>query len=215
MTKLTHFGTLKVTGPDAAQFLQGQLTNDIRELKASNHQLSALCNRQGRVLALMDVFRVNDDYFLTLPQALISTIHPLLQKYIVAAKVHIIDASHEYSITVNQDFLQQQMRAIIPFIGLAQSGLFLPHPLGLVNLGAVSFNKGCFVGQEIIARMQHRTTNTKALHYFEIQQNPPPNIGETLELPKYPKGTIVNALEISPNTYAILMILDEKMLYTS
>src|SRR5690606_9815463 len=44
----------------------------------------------------------------------------------------------------------------IPLIGLAQSGLFLPHDLGLVRLGAVSFDKGCYLGQEIIARMHYK-----------------------------------------------------------
>jgi folate-binding protein YgfZ len=35
-------------------------------------------------------------------------------------------------------------------------GEFLPHYLNLPKLGAVSFNKGCYTGQEIIARMEHR-----------------------------------------------------------
>jgi folate-binding protein YgfZ len=215
MNTLTHFATLKVSGADAAQFLQGQLTNDIHDLDKAHHQLSALCNRLGRVLALMDIFRIEDEYFLTLPQELLTTILPLLQKYIVFSKVNITDVSNEYSVTVNQDFLLTQMRALIPFIGMAQSGQFLPHPLGLVQLGAVSFKKGCFVGQEIIARMQHRTTNTRSLYYFEIQQSHIPAIGEAINIPDYPSAILVNTLEIHPGTHAILVILDAKMLYTT
>lgn len=207
ISSLTHFGTLKITGPDASQFLQGQLTSDIRELTAANHQLTAFCNRQGRVLALMDIFRLNDDFYLSLPQELLETIQKELQKYIVASKVKIEDFSHAYAVTVNSDFLLSQMRALLPFIGLDQTGQFLPHPLGLVNLGAVSFTKGCFVGQEIIARMQHRSTTKKELQYLEVSEDALPALQET--------HTVVNTLKINPQTYAVLVITDTKMLYTT
>lgn len=38
----------------------------------------------------------------------------------------------------------------------ATSGVFLPQMLALDKLGAVSFTKGCYLGQEVIARAQHR-----------------------------------------------------------
>jgi folate-binding protein YgfZ len=44
----------------------------------------------------------------------------------------------------------------IPAVYLETSTKFLPHELNLPKLNAISFNKGCFTGQEIIARMQYR-----------------------------------------------------------
>lgn len=44
----------------------------------------------------------------------------------------------------------------IPAIYPETSGKYLPHDLNLPALGAINFNKGCFTGQEIIARMQYR-----------------------------------------------------------
>ena len=38
----------------------------------------------------------------------------------------------------------------------ATSGRFLPQMLGLEERGAVSFSKGCYLGQEVVARAQHR-----------------------------------------------------------
>ena len=175
---LIAYATLKVSGADAMTFLQGQLTCDMRDLPRLTHRLGAFCNRQGRVLALMGIFRLGEDYFLTLPEEIIEPIQNQLQKYIVFSKVKIDNVSDDYQLQISQDFLLAQMRAQIPFIGQSQTGKFLPHPLGLVKLGAVSFTKGCFVGQEIIARMQHRTTVKKELHYFEIQQSQIPGIGK-------------------------------------
>lgn len=48
------------------------------------------------------------------------------------------------------------IQAGIPRLNATTSGLFLPHELRLPQLGTVSFNKGCYTGQEIIARMQYR-----------------------------------------------------------
>lgn len=49
-----------------------------------------------------------------------------------------------------------EMRAGIARLSAVTSGLFLPHELRLPQLNAVSFNKGCYTGQEIIARMHYR-----------------------------------------------------------
>lgn len=38
----------------------------------------------------------------------------------------------------------------------AVSGTYLPQMLGLTELGAVSFDKGCYLGQEVVARAEHR-----------------------------------------------------------
>ncbi len=48
------------------------------------------------------------------------------------------------------------IEAEIPWIGQSTSGQFLAHSLNLDRSGAVSFTKGCYVGQEIIARMEYR-----------------------------------------------------------
>lgn len=202
----TPFSTLKVSGPDAMHFLQGQLTCDMREMLPMMHQWGAFCNRQGRVLALMDVFRMEDDYFLTLPQEIMATIYQELKKYIVFSKVTIDDVTQDYPRQQSPEFLLTQMRELIPFIGQAQSGKFLPHPLGLVKLGAISFKKGCFVGQEIIARMQHRATLKKELQYFEIHCNQIPAVGDEISWDEYHKGILVNALLIGEKTCAILVI---------
>lgn len=41
-------------------------------------------------------------------------------------------------------------------VSRATSELFLPQMLGLVEAGAVDFDKGCYLGQEVVARAQHR-----------------------------------------------------------
>ncbi len=48
-------------------------------------------------------------------------------------------------------------------------GLFLPHRLGLHNKGYLSFDKGCYKGQEIIARTHYRAKLKHGLHTFPMK----------------------------------------------
>ncbi|MDX2346903.1 MAG: folate-binding protein YgfZ [Legionella sp.] len=52
-------------------------------------------------------------------------------------------------------------------------GLFLPHRLGLHLSGHINFNKGCYRGQEIIARMHYKAKHKHALKIFTIETNKP------------------------------------------
>ncbi|MEM7763272.1 MAG: hypothetical protein AAF290_04265 [Pseudomonadota bacterium] len=50
---------------------------------------------------------------------------------------------------------QARLRAGIPDFGPVSSGKFTPHMLGLQDRSAISFNKGCYTGQEVVARTHH------------------------------------------------------------
>jgi tRNA-modifying protein YgfZ len=55
---LSHLGLIAARGEDADAFLQGQLTNDIRELSPTHTQLSSHCSPKGRMLASFRVLRL-------------------------------------------------------------------------------------------------------------------------------------------------------------
>jgi len=59
-------------------------------------------------------------------------------------------------------------------------GLFLPHNLNLQSTGYISFNKGCYKGQEIIARMHYRSKLKYELKLFEFKSEETIYIGQKL-----------------------------------
>ena len=61
----------------------------------------------------------------------------------------------------------------------ATSGTFLPQMLALDELGAVSFTKGCYLGQEVVARAQHRGKVKRRLTRLEWS-GAPPTVGEEI-----------------------------------
>ena len=92
------------------------------------------------------------------------------------------------------------IRAGIPEIFPETVELFLPHHLGLVGLNAISFSKGCFCGQEVIARMEYKSTPKRQLSYLQttayVGLLPPgtkiyadPHSTQTI-------GTVVNAIQL-------------------
>ena len=63
----------------------------------------------------------------------------------------------------------------VPDIALdAPFGKTLPAELGLEDLNGVSFTKGCYVGQEVTARMHHKTTPKKRLYQTRVTSPLPP-----------------------------------------
>lgn len=158
-------GLLKVSGRDAHKLLQGQLTCDVNDLSPTQPQLGAHCNPQGRIISLFYLFNYQGDYYLQMPRDMIDIALKALKKYAPFFKVELTDASDESSIIESlgshlPTFLENGVAMIYP----ETSGVFLPHEINLPQLNGVSFNKGCYTGQEIIARMHYRGKLKNQLH---------------------------------------------------
>ena len=152
-------GVIAFRGPDAAKFLQGQLSAEIEKLAPGARTHAGLHNPQGRVIALLAVTRHSPDEFLAvLPRELISPVMARLNKYVLRAKVRIADASGEFAALAESgaDRALAEIRAGVPQVYAATSETFVAQMLNLDLLGAIAFDKGCYTGQEVIARAHYR-----------------------------------------------------------
>lgn len=108
-SEINDLATILVTGDDATTFLQGQLSCDVTQLD-NNWCYAALCNPQGRALALFHLWQPLDtnnkeydknSYCLTLPTELTETIIKRLQMYILRSNVKLtVLEEHFYYATV-------------------------------------------------------------------------------------------------------------------
>jgi len=62
----------------------------------------------------------------------------------------------DVSLTDSQQWRIAELNSGMVWIDETNRDKFLPHDLSLADYGAVSFDKGCYTGQEIVARMQYR-----------------------------------------------------------
>jgi len=90
---LSHQGLISAYGEDAAGFLQGQLTNDVRDVSEHHSQLSAYCTPKGRMLANFRIFKRENTFYLRLPREQLESTLNRLSMFTLMARVTLKDSS--------------------------------------------------------------------------------------------------------------------------
>ncbi len=173
------FHRIVISGPDALSFLQGQLTCDVTKSSAIP-SLAAYCDIKGRVLANFWITHLDAAYQLYLPCDMVECVMTTLKKYGIFSKVTIaaqpVDAMPA---AINLSYLEYIQKGIV-FIVPATSLLFTPQMINLEKLGGVSFDKGCYLGQEVVARTQHLGQLKRHLYRFQCVAEQVPGPGDKL-----------------------------------
>jgi tRNA-modifying protein YgfZ len=264
-------GLIRVNGPDAREFLQSQLSNDIGELDAKRAQLTTWCSAQGRMLATFLAWREQEDYLLQLPLELVAPVKARLERFVLRARVRLHDASgtralagiggpgaavvleagfgaapaepmglseagpgavlialrdNLYQIALAPDSAQaswddlsararpagtpgwtwRRIAACLPSITAATQDRFVPQMADMERIGAISFSKGCYPGQEIVARSQYLGQVKRRLfrvHAAQAQLAP----GQDILAGSAIAGTLVNAAAAPRGGHDALAVL--------
>lgn len=195
--------TIKVTGPDAFEFLQGQLTNDLERLESEPEILAAWCNPKGRVIWFGTIWPIKADhesgYGLSAPTETAVDIVKRLTLFRFRSKVEfeVIDEG----VTVDPGFLVQNG---YPFIGAEQVEQFTPHMLNFDLLDAISLDKGCYTGQEIVARTHYKGATKRRTARFTSEQ--PVAVGDKVTLDGRDIGEVLN---VSGNELLAVVPIDK------
>ena len=186
-----------LSGPDSLPFLQGLVTNDVRPLSAPGCVYAALLTPQGKYLADFFVVNTGTELLLDLPEALADEVLKRLTRYRLRAQVQLApsglsvargieapppgalpDPRHPalgwrfYGAPMEEavvDWDRIRVAHVIPESGieLRPDETFVLEA-GFEALHGVDFRKGCYVGQEVTARMKHKTDLRKGLVRLEI-----------------------------------------------
>jgi folate-binding protein YgfZ len=89
---------LCLVGADRARFLHGQVTNDVKQLRAGEGCYAAITNAKGRMESDLNIFCLTDELLLDLEPGLTGKITQRLEKFIVADDVQIVDAAPHYGL---------------------------------------------------------------------------------------------------------------------
>lgn len=161
---------IQISGIDSAEFLQGQITNDINLVSNDKFIDSAVCNVQGRVISLFMIRKYVEDFQIIVDSSLSIKLLNHLKKYAVFFKteMNIINQPSKGLIVVSdEEWTKDCIKKGKAEINDDLSEKFTPHELNYHNNGIINFQKGCFTGQEVIARMQYRGKLKFALARFE------------------------------------------------
>ncbi|MCI0750106.1 MAG: hypothetical protein L0Y32_06145 [Nevskiales bacterium] len=259
---LSHLGLIQVSGPEAEAFLQGQLSNDVRELNTGRVQLSSYNSPKGRLLAVLNLSRDTENIFMEIHRSVLDSTLQRLRMFVLRSKVVLSEVSGErvviglagpeaekslasLGLPVPAGMLdavwsndicvirrhshrstRQRFSLHVP-VGLAAglwtrlaarakpagtqawklldllAGLptiypetrdhFVPQMCNLDTLGGISFNKGCYTGQEIVARVHYRGAVKRRMTPIRLSQDPPRpgsavSEGEVVDAVPHPEG---------------------------
>jgi folate-binding protein YgfZ len=140
------------SGPDAQVFLQGQLSSDLRALAPERPQWSSYNSPKGRMLAVLRLFALEDAIALRLHESVAETVLARLRKFVLRSKV-TLDLAAAAPAGAGGDWRREDLLAGVPLVYPVTSEHFVPQMCNLDRLGGVSFDKGCYTGQEIVARL--------------------------------------------------------------
>lgn len=188
---MENLGILTIVGVDAASFLQGYVTSDLDELEELSGTPTALTDIKGRVLANGWHYGSQEKVSLIIHFSLLDPIAQHLGRYMVFSKSSLKQDPNDWDVSAestSQSIVLNPMNwsliprnseepnwpkltldAKFPLVCTQTSGSFLPQMLSLTEHGAVSFTKGCYLGQEIVARAQHRGAVKRRLYEYSIK----------------------------------------------
>lgn len=168
---------VRVSGPDAQSFLQGQLSQDVDALAVGGSATSFLLQPQGKVDAYLGVTKHDDDVFvLDVDPGYGDAVIARLSRFKLRVKADIepldgwrclVSAGADGSLAVRvgpdlpdgdgdlASYEVARIRAGEPRMGAEIDERTIPASLGVVDR-AVSFTKGCYTGQELVARIDSR-----------------------------------------------------------
>ena len=99
----------------------------------------------------------------------------------------------------------------IGFIEEKTSGLFIPQMLNLQALNGISFDKGCYIGQETVARAKYRGINKRALFILTGRASKAPEVGDNIQVlinNNWKRiGTIISGCQYGDGHIEVLAIL--------
>lgn len=208
---LNDWAVLHIDGPEAADFLQSQLTNSVTPLADNQAVLAGFCQAQGRLQASFVVWSDPQNAlqrYALVHRSIAEKISQRLSMFLLRTKAKIqISPASVYGVTLDNTeplvlpastfavehhngqsliqapstpiaqawlidykgrtlealddactWLSRQLRAGFAWINEYNYELFLPQDINFDIIGGVSFKKGCFPGQEVVARLHYRTT---------------------------------------------------------
>jgi folate-binding protein YgfZ len=208
---LSKRAKFRITGPDRLRFLNGQITNDLREASETSAIEACILNAKGKIDAHIFVSASGESFLVDVAVDLRETLKARLERYIIADDVQIEDLTDQFSLfhALSQQPLALKHERIVSVRRLAEpgwdiSGDAAQHHVSLQELSsrwalcdsapaeimrieqgiprwgreltndiipieanleqrAINYDKGCYIGQEVISRIKMSGQTNKRL----------------------------------------------------
>lgn len=170
----------QLNGADAQKFLQGQVTLHVERLAEQTPRYTAICDLKGRIQFGLWLNKIDAEHFeIVVTQDQSDEFAKHIKKYGAFAKMTLtvvgevfptLTATSTHFSTQATDVAAWQQQAITQgqaYICQATAHEFQPQELRLHQREGVDYDKGCYLGQEIVARLWFKAKPKHWLHLVE------------------------------------------------
>ncbi|MDO4427730.1 MAG: folate-binding Fe/S cluster repair protein [Moraxella sp.] len=179
-----NFTQFTLTGTDAEKFLQGQLTTNVAKI-ADDFLPTAICNLKGRVAFGLWIKRTDDGFCLVMASDLADGFKAHIKKYGAFSKIALSEPTQIFPFVVNNlpsfsdnetdkdwaNFAKLSLAIGNYWLTADTTEQFQPQELRLHQRGGVDYDKGCYLGQEIVARLWFKAAPKAWLHRIVLADN--------------------------------------------
>ncbi|KQW98226.1 aminomethyltransferase [Acinetobacter sp. Root1280] len=174
------FSSFTLIGVDAIKFLQGQVTVNVEALAENITQYTAICDLKGRIHFGLWLKKINPEHLeIVTTQDQAEEFAKHIKKYGAFSKMKIEETGQVFP-TLNgstTDFSATETDISVWEIAAIQTGqayinqaiehVFQPQELRLHQREGINYDKGCYLGQEVIARLWFKAKPKAWLHVIQ------------------------------------------------
>ncbi|MDV2440336.1 folate-binding Fe/S cluster repair protein [Acinetobacter gerneri] len=174
------FSSLTLNGTDAQKFLQGQVTLNVEAMPENVSRYTAICDLKGRIHFGLWLKKINaESFFIVTTQDQVEEFAKHIKKYGAFSKMKLEETGAVFpSLNADttdfseseSDISAWEVAAIQngqAYIDQAIEGVFQPQELRLHQREGVHYDKGCYLGQEVIARLWFKAKPKAWLHAIQ------------------------------------------------
>ena len=212
---LSNLKQFRLSG-GSERVLNNLLTSDLQKVDAKS-QWSAFCNVNGQVITTTWVCKEANDYCFTCDHSLVDMLIQHIQHHALRNQFKV-EFTDESLVTIAVTSLEEAITNKFPIITSDTTGQFIPQMLGMQNHpGAIDFEKGCYLGQEIIMRAEQLGKVKRGLRVGSINQRPETDV--IYDKHKKVCGKLINVSEQKPYLFNMVtnqlideLYLDDKLI---
>ena len=230
MVKIPYLAVARFSGEEAGSFLQSQLSADIEALEPGQSAFACYCTPKGQVIGLLLVERTDSGFLAAARRELLPGIVQRLRMFVFRTRVdfdlagdlcvigetgphyHFAETAEAHS-SAPASWKAEELRAGICWLGPDTTEKFIPQMLGFDTLGAVSFSKGCYPGQEIVARAKYLGKVKRKPVLARLQGPVLPDAGSKLRLQRggdWADATMIDAVGLEENDVLLMTVAREE-----
>jgi len=151
-----------VKGSESLEFLQNLVTNDLNKCNKKQHNF--ILTPQGKIKYEIYITKNGTNEFLVECSNDQNNILEYFSKYAELSDVYLKVQSPPKNSIYNKDYLSNSLNIGIVDANFQQTDKFYPSE---ISNNAIDYEKGCYVGQEVVSRMKHRQLNKNLVRVFK------------------------------------------------